>query len=124
MATAAEQWVLVEMVQALYEVSSVARAAHDHTWPWGGGTARVDLWPDTWAGLARSRPDSRRPSLEGLAGRTVFAAGRRTDRRELERRARRVGGRGACSGSCPGVGKGHAGGDTGERLVPNIQRWD
>lgn len=45
MATATEQWVLVEMVQALYEVSLAARAARaapNHAWPRGGVSARVD----------------------------------------------------------------------------------
>ena len=43
MATAAEQWVLVEMVQALYEVSLATSGAHDHTHPWGSGTFCVDF---------------------------------------------------------------------------------
>lgn len=68
MATVAEQWVLVEMVQALYEVSLSARAAHDHTRPFRGGTGLVHLWPESWAGLAGSRPDPQLLWLEGLAG--------------------------------------------------------
>ena len=68
MATVAEQWVLVEMVQALYEVSLAAPGVHDHTQPWGGGTFCVDFWSEAWAGLARLRPDPRRPSLERLIG--------------------------------------------------------
>lgn len=68
MAAAAEQWVLVEMVQALYEVSLAARAAHDHTQPRRRGAALADSRSATHAGLAGSRPDPRLLWLEGPAG--------------------------------------------------------
>lgn len=104
MATAAEQWVLVEMVQALYEVSLAARAAQDHTRPWRGGTAPVGLWSESRAGLAGSRPDLRRPSLERLAGEARAGAG--------------------TEGLRPGTGKEQVGGGAGARLVLRNQSWD
>lgn len=58
MATAAEQWVLVEMVQALYEVGSADREAHEHPGPGEGETARVDMRSEASAGLTPSRPNS------------------------------------------------------------------
>lgn len=61
MATAAEYWVLVEMVQALYKVSLSARAARDHTGPCGVRRVLGE------AGCVAPRP--RRFRLKGLAGR-------------------------------------------------------
>lgn len=75
MATAAEQWVLVEMVQALYEVSLAARAAHDHTQPRRRGAALADWRSAAHAGLAGSRPDPRLLWPEGLAGEAPAGAG-------------------------------------------------
>lgn len=104
MATAAEQWVLVEMVQALYEVSLTARAAHDHTRPCGGGTGLVDLWSESWAGLAGSCPDPWLLWLEGLAGEARAGAGTK--------------------GLLPGSGRKQVGGGAGAKLVLKNQSWD
>lgn len=117
MATVAEQWVLVEMVQALYEVSLAAPGVHDHTQRWGSGTFCVEFWSEAWAGLARLCPDPRRPSLERLIGahisqwRNVGRHGREPEPGGLVLRCCE---HGALSRSCP---------DTGERLVKN-KSWD
>lgn len=61
MATAAEQWVLVEMVQALYEVSSAAQRPTTTPDPGEGGRLVRICGPGAWAGLPRSRPGPPRP---------------------------------------------------------------
>ena len=68
MATVAEQWVLVEMVQALYEVSLATSRAYDHTQPWGSGTFCVDFCAE---GLGGPGPVTPGPSasLPGTAHR-------------------------------------------------------
>ena len=74
MATVAEQWVLVEMVQALYEVSLATSRAYDHTQPWGSGTFCVDFCAE---GLGGPGPVTPGPSasLPGRAQRHIFPSG-------------------------------------------------
>lgn len=74
MATAAEQWVLVEMVQALYEVSLAARAAMTTLGPgemgrllWVRGLGAARGWPGR-AGPSRSLAGGARAEARAGAG--------------------------------------------------------
>lgn len=127
MATAMEQWVLVEMVQALYEVSLAARAAPTHAWPRGGVSARVDCG-QTRGEVGRGvGPITPRPSVspwKSSLGHTVPVAkclegpaGAETESLGL------ICERGARPGSCLGAGRENVGGGTGERLVLKNQTW-
>lgn len=118
MATAAEQWVLVEMVQALYEVSSAARGPTQHPTlgRWDGSCGFVvgglggsvghtrTLGCPRWKGSGANTV----PATEGREGR----AGAGPEGLDLS-----AGRRGARSGSCRGAGRERVGGGAGERLV-------
>lgn len=126
MATATKQWLLVEMVQALYEVSLAARAAPSRTRPRGGVTARVDCgqrqgsswrWPHH-AGLSLSLWESSRRHTVPVAKCMEGPAGAETESLGLSCE------RGARPRSCLGAGREHVGGGTGERMVLKNQNWD
>lgn len=116
MATATEQWVLVEMVQALYEVTWAALAAP--TTPGPGAACRVVRTAVRggvvgWPRHARTLE----VSLEELAGHWVPVAKcmegpAGADSESLGLSCER----GARPDSCLGAGRKHVGGGPGERL--------